>query len=53
MCVGFAGIGMQHFTRYFIYFDALSHLTLHFAIAVIAFGWAFLMPRFRVITALA
>jgi uncharacterized membrane protein len=53
MCVAFAGIGMQHFTRHFIYFDALSHLTLHFAIAVIAFGWAFLLPRYRLLSAVA
>ena len=51
MCVAFAGIGTGHLSKYFIYLDVFSHLTIHFAIAAIALGWAFLMPKHRLFTA--
>ena len=51
MCVAFAGIGTGHLSRYFIYLDVFSHLTIHFAIAAIALGWAFLVPKHRLFTA--
>ncbi len=53
MCVAFAGIGTGHFSQYFIYLDVFSHLTIHFAIAAIALGWAYLMPRHRLFSAIA
>lgn len=51
MCAAFAGIGTGHFSQYFIYLDLFSHLTLHFAVAAIALGWAVLLPRHRLATA--
>jgi endonuclease/exonuclease/phosphatase (EEP) superfamily protein YafD len=53
MCVAFAGIGTGHLSQYFIVFDVFSHFTLHFAIAAIALGWAFLMPKHRLMSAVA
>lgn len=53
MCVAFAGIGTGHLSKYFIYLDVFSHLTLHFAIAAITLGWAFLLPRYRLTTAIS
>jgi endonuclease/exonuclease/phosphatase (EEP) superfamily protein YafD len=53
MCIAFAGIGMGHLSRYFIYLDVFSHLTLHFGIAAIACGWAYLMPKHRLVSAVA
>ena len=38
MCLAFAGIGMGHLSKYNIYLDVFSHLTLHFVIAAIACG---------------
>lgn len=53
MCLAFAGIGTGHISQYFIVFDVFSHFTLHFAIAAIACGWAFLMPKHRLVSAVA
>lgn len=53
MCVAFAGIGTAHLSQYFIYFDAFSNVTLHFAIAAIALGWAYLLPRHRLFSGVA
>ncbi len=53
MCLAFAGIGMGHLSKYNIYLDVFSHLTLHFVIAAIACGWAYLMPKHRLVSAVA
>jgi endonuclease/exonuclease/phosphatase (EEP) superfamily protein YafD len=53
MCLAFAGIGMGHLIKYNIYLDVFSHLTLHFVIAAIACGWAYLMPKHRLVPAVA
>jgi uncharacterized membrane protein len=53
MCLAFAGIGMGHLSQYNIYLDVFSHLTLHFVVAAIACGWAYLMPKHRLVSAVA
>jgi len=53
MCFAFAGIGMGHLSQYYVYLDVFSHLTLHFGIAAIACGWAYLMPKHRLFFAVA
>ena len=53
MFLGFAGLIAGRLGVLWIQFDVFSHFTLHFAAIIVAFLVGYLMPRMRVITAVA
>jgi endonuclease/exonuclease/phosphatase (EEP) superfamily protein YafD len=53
MFIGFAGLIAGRLGVLWIHFDVFSQFTLHFAAMVVAFLLGYLMPRARVLTALA